>query len=234
MSVAASSQLLQAAPGGGWWFARWPSPAIAAGMTDRAGEPEALVSALRAPVLTVAAEQVHGGSVAAVGSRQVRGPIPGSDALVTNLPGLALLIRTADCLPTFFADPIHRAIGLAHAGWRGLAAELPARVIMAMRRAYRSRAEELTAAIGPSIRACCYDVGPEFEARLSPFVQEHRGCRTCDLIGAAMAQLYGCGVKPERILDSQLCTACEVDRWFPLRREGHATGRLTSLIVLKP
>ena len=233
MSVAASSRHLQEARGG-WWFARWPSPAIVAGITDRAGEPAALVSALRAPVLTVAAEQVHGGSVAAVGSRRVRGPIPGSDALVTNLPGLALLIRTADCLPIFFADPFHRAVGLAHAGWRGLAAELPARVIAAMRRTYRSRAEELTAAIGPSIRACCYDVGPEFEARFGPFVQEHHGRRTCDLIGAAIAQLRRCGVKPERILDSQLCTACEIDRWFSLRREGPATGRLTSLIVLKP
>jgi YfiH family protein len=234
MSVAASDARLAQARGGGWWFTRWPSPSIAAGITDRACDPAALVSALRVPVLTVAAEQIHGGSVAAVGSRQVRRPIPGADALLTNLPGVALLVRTADCLPLFFADPARRAVGLAHAGWRGLAAELPVRVLMAMRRTYRSRADEVTVAIGPSIRACCYEVGPEFEARFGPFVQEGRGRRTCDLIEAAVAQLRRCGVRPQRIIDSRLCTACEVQRWFSLRREGPSTGRLTSLIVVRP
>jgi YfiH family protein len=234
MDVAASDARLAEARGGGWWFTRWSSPSIAAGLTDRSCEPSQLLAAFRAPV-TAAAEQVHGGSVAVMGSRRWRGgPIPGADALVTSLPGVALLIRTADCLPIFFADPARRAIGLAHAGWRGLAAGLPARVVAAMRRTYRTRSGELAVAIGPAIRACCYDVGPEFEARFGPFVRTRGGRRTCDLVGAAVDQLRRCGVRPERILDSQVCTACEVHRWFSLRREGPATGRLTSLIVVRP
>ena len=211
----------------------WPSASIAAGLTDRLGDSAALLAAVRTSV-AASAEQVHGGSVAVVGSRLGRSLIPGADALVTNVPGMALLIRTADCLPMFFADPARLAVGLAHAGWRGLAMGLPARVVAAMRRTYRTPPGELAVAIGPAIRACCYEVGLEFEARFGPFVQMRGGRRTCDLIGAAVEQLRRCGVRPERIVDSQACTGCGVQRWFSLRREGPSTGRLTSLIVVRP
>ncbi|OGX28507.1 MAG: hypothetical protein A3B78_00190 [Omnitrophica WOR_2 bacterium RIFCSPHIGHO2_02_FULL_67_20] len=233
MDVAESSARLREARSGAWWFARWPSPSIAAGFTDRSCEPSQLLAAVRTPV-AASAEQVHGSSVAVVGSRRGRSPIPGADALVTNVPGVALLVRTADCLPVFFADPARRAVGLAHAGWRGLAAGLPARVVAAMRRAYRTPPGELAVAIGPAIRACCYEVGPEFEARFGPFVQTRGSRRTCDLIGAAVEQLRRCGVRPERIVDSRACTACDTQRWFSLRREGPSTGRLTSMIVVRP
>ena len=233
MDVAESSARLQEARSGTWWFARWPSPSIAAGLTDRSCEPSRLLAAVRSPV-TASAEQVHGGSVAVVGSRREWSPIQGADALVTDVPGVALLIRTADCLPVFFADPARRAVGLAHAGWRGLAAGLPVRVVAAMRRAYRTPPGELAVAIGPAIRACCYEVGPEFKARFGPFVRTRGSRRTCDLIGAVVGQLRRCGVRPERIVDSQVCTACEVRRWFSLRREGPSTGRLTSMIVVRP
>ena len=234
MRAAVSSPQLEPAPSGGWWLSGWASPLIAAGVTDRQATVSQLAEAVRRPVTVAAAEQVHGGSVAVVGSARERGPLAGADALVTDLPGVALAIRTADCLPVFFADPSRRAVGLAHAGWRGLAAGITARVVTAMRRSFQSRARELHVAIGPAIRSCCYEVGPEFDARFGPHVQERGGRRTCDLIEAAVAQLTACGVRPERITDTQLCTACDTQRWFSLRREGPATGRLSSLIAIRP
>jgi YfiH family protein len=160
--------------------------------------------------------------------------VPGCDALLTHAAGTALLVRTADCLPLFFAEPRRGVVGLAHAGWRGLAASLPARVVAAFRHLYHVPAEALAVAIGPAIRACCYEVGPEFAERFGPFVQQRGGRRTCDLIGAAREALRRCGVRPDRVTDTGACTACDVRRWFSLRREGPATGRLTSIILLRP
>ena len=234
MPVAASSPALREAPPGGlWWFAHWPAGSMAAGLTGRSGGSSALLDAVRISE-AVSAEQVHGGSVALVGSRRLQGPVAGADALLTDLPGMALLIRTADCLPVFFADPARRAVGLAHAGWRGLAAGLLSRVVAGLRRGCGVRPGALTAALGPGIRACCYEVGQEFEARFGPYVQAEGGRRTCDLAGAAREQLMRCGVPPDRIIDSGVCTACDTRRWFSLRREGPETGRLVSMIAIRP
>ena len=226
---------LRQAPGDGWWFCRWAGGRVAAGMTDRHTDVHALLDGLDGAVTTVSAEQVHGASVAVI-ERPGLGtqPVPGCDALLTHVPGVALLVRTADCLPIVFVDPQRAVVGIAHAGWRGLAASLPARVVSAFRHAYHSEPRELQVAIGPAIRACCYAVGPEFAARFGPFVREQGGRRTCDLVGMARAQLLQCGVRPERVLDSRRCTACETQHWFSLRRDGPSTGRLTSLVVMRP
>jgi len=232
------------APEGGWRLAGWASSRIAAGVTDR----QATASARW--LCVVEAEQVHGASVAVIRRPPAGGPVAGCDALVTDVPGVTLAVRTADCLPIFFADPRRGIVGIAHAGWRGLAASLPGRMITVFQQVFRSRPEELHVAIGPAIRACCYEVGPEFPARFEPFVQTQHGRRpfdsaqgglpsgvegrrTCDLIGAAAAQLSACGVRAERLLDTQRCTGCEPDVWFSLRREGPQTGRLCSWIMVR-
>ncbi len=221
-------------PGGGWWWRRWASADILAGITDRQVGAEALIGRLGQSPTAVRAEQVHGGSWAAVGAaRGMADPVPGCDALLTQMPGVALLVRTADCLPIFFADATRGAVGLAHAGWRGLAAQLPARMVAAFRRVYHSPPEALTVAIGPAIRACCYEVGEEFDRRFGSHVQRRQGRRMCDLIAVAREQLQRCGIAPSRIADSERCTACEPQRWFSLRREGPQTGRLVSVIMLR-
>lgn len=159
--------------------------------------------------------------------------IAGCDALLTSVPRLALLVCSADCLPVFFTDTSRGVVGIAHAGWRGLAMNILARMIAAFHHVYHSRPDDLNVAIGPSIRSCCYEVGPEFAERFGAFVRVQNSRRTCDLIGVAMNQLTRCGVRPTRIVDSQHCTACEPARWYSLRREGQAAGRMTSLIMLK-
>lgn len=225
----------EAVRGHGWWFRRWASRRVAAGVTSRGMEADGLLRHLPWATAQVSAEQVHGSSVAMIERcEQARTTVCGADALLTRCAGVALLVRTADCLPVFFADAQRGVVGIAHAGWRGVAAGLPARVVSALRRHYGVQARELSVAIGPAIRSCCYEVGGEFTARFGRFVQERGGRRTCDLVGAATAQLLACGIRAERLFDCGRCTVCEADRWWSVRRDGQAAGRLTSLIVIRP
>lgn len=159
-------------------------------------------------------------------------PVAGCDALMTQRPGVALLIRTADCLPIFFSHPKRKVVALAHAGWRGLALQLPVRVLAGFWDLYRCPAGAIEVAIGPAIRSCCYQVGPEFKKIFGPAVAARNGRRTCDLIGVAIRQLQGAGVPRHNIWDTGICTSCANRRWYSLRREGPSTGRLTSLIMV--
>ena len=194
-----------------------------------------LLAQLGPSVATAQAEQVHGGSVALLGAvHGVVAPIPGCDGLWTDQAHRALLIRTADCVPIFFAEPSRGVIGLAHVGWRGVRQQLPVRMISACVGAYRVMPAQLWVAIGPAIRACCYEVGQEFRACFGSFVRQQRGRVTCDLVGAAMEQLTRCGIRRQRVADCARCTACESDHWFSLRREGPSTGRLVSVIMRRP
>jgi YfiH family protein len=220
--------------GDGTWrvvFAR--SAHVQAAVGERSLPVEQAVARFKPPIAAVQAEQVHGAGIAAVESPSAAGStIAGCDALVTRMMRLALVIRSADCLPILVSDPVRRIIAAAHAGWRGLAAELPIRLVYFLVHFYRCRPSDLQAAIGPGIRACCYAVGPEFGKRFGRFVKESHSKRFCDLPAIAADQLCRAGVSPERIGDSFHCTACDAKRWFSLRREGPQTGRLASWIIL--
>jgi len=86
------------------------------------------------------------------------------DALMTNVPGLLLVIRTADCLPVFLVDEKNRAVAAVHCGWRGTEKRILEKAVKAMGEAYGSRPGETLAALGPCIGAACYEVGPEVRA----------------------------------------------------------------------
>jgi YfiH family protein len=234
MVVAESESRLRAAADGVWWFQGWERAPIKAGVLDRRTRTEEFSRLFPAPSGVVWAEQVHGGSVAFVDRRQETPmTIAGCDALLTVTPGVALVIRTADCLPIVVSDPRHRAIGIAHAGWRGLTAQLLLRLVAAFCRTVHSDPAQLRVAIGPAIRACCYEVSPDFARRFEPFVERIKGRFTCDLPAVARHQLQRGGIRPAHLLDSQRCTACEPDHWYSVRREGDATGRLLSFVVLQ-
>ena len=221
--------------GGGWVFSRWASSCAAAGITDRACDRMRLLKEFSSLPQMVEAEQIHGSSVAVVETAQnVLQPVKGCDALITNVPGLILVIRSADCIPIFFADSSKRVVALAHAGWRGIASLLPLRMIAALHHTYKSCPDDVHVAIGPAIRACCYEVGPEFVQLFGPFVEQgNERCR-CDLTGAAIAQLQEGGIRKAHITDCERCTACDTQHWFSLRREGSSTGRMSSFIMLRP
>ena len=118
----------------------------------------------------VTPEQVHGEAIARVGSREAgRGAlsyadsIAQTDALITDEPGLPLLLCFADCTPILFLDPVHRAVGIAHGGWKGTVRRIAAKTVLRMQQEFGTRPEELLTAIGPSIGPCCYEIGPEVE-----------------------------------------------------------------------
>ncbi len=124
----------------------------AAGATDADGGPWPLAQM----------RQIHSSLVYRV-SAAPREPLAG-DGLITNTPGLLLAVKTADCVPVLVADVQRRAVGAFHAGWRGTLARVVEKGIGEMRRQYGSVPGDLRAVIGPSIRRCCYQVGPEVPA----------------------------------------------------------------------
>jgi len=226
-------RLLQRAALPGCWEVAALGSRVRAGILGRHAALADLQAAVPAGAW-VQAEQVHGASIAIVERATPPAPIPGCDALLTRWSGTGLLIRTADCLPLFMCDASKGAVGLAHVGWRGLHAGLPQRLVAAFQHAVHSDPKDLAVAVGPGIRSCCYEVGPEFAARFGPFVSEDAGRRVCDLAGAAIAQVRQAGVPAARITDCGRCTSCEADQWYSIRRDGSATGRLFSFIMMTP
>lgn len=220
----------------------WTLPALAGGglvhgVGDRSLTAEALVERLGLPAAAVLRlEQVHGSAIAEVARRPASGAatLPGADGAITDVPGMALTVRTADCAPLGFSDPAHRAIGVAHIGWRGLQAGLPQRMVEAMQRRWGTDTADLRVAVGPAIGACCYVVGPEFEPRFPAWVRRVEGRRVLDLRAGIMTQLQQAGVRAASIADSGVCTACHPRQFHSYRRDGAAAGRQHFALALLP
>ena len=219
----------------GFWRIRLSgSRRLFAGITDRSTSLHGVRDAMPWARGIIEAQQVHGASLAAIGVTAAPvTPVAGCDGLATAQSDVILTIRTADCLPILAWDPVQDVIGVVHAGWRGLTQQLPIRLVAFLRQQYGSQPRHLRMAIGPSIRACCYDVGSEFVARFDRHVRRVAGAWRCDLIGSAIDQLVQAGVSASRIVDCGVCTACDPSRWYSFRRDGNNDGRLFSFIVLK-
>lgn len=166
-------------------------------------------------------KQVHEAAIVYCDGKTVIGDTTFADGLITDKPQVPLGVQTADCLPVFFWNPIDRVIGLAHAGWRGIKAGIIPTMIETFRLRFRSCACDFKVVLGPAIRACCYQVGPEFQtyfpARYQSTSNGKQGCM--DLTGEVLDQLSAAGVLEKNIQDSKLCTACESHKFFSFRRE---------------
>jgi YfiH family protein len=180
---------------------------------------------------------VHGARVAVVGLEHRGRVFQATDGLVTAAPGVALMLRFADCVPVLFYDRRRRAIGLAHAGWRGLPAGVVGATVATMIESLGCRPADLWAGIGPSIGPCCYEVGPEVVEQVKaavnggdPFRSVH-GRVHLDLWAAVQSQLEEAGVGEIEV--AQLCTACHTDEWFSHRAERGKTGRFGVVIGLR-
>ena len=165
-----------------------------------------------------------------------------TDGLITDVPGLVLSTFYADCVPLYFVDPVHRAIGLSHSGWRGTVNRMGKATIEAMRREYGSRPEELCCAIGPSICQDCYevsgDVAMEFEQAFAGHEREillakENGKYQLDLWKANEIVLLDAGVLPEHIEITDICTCCNPDLLFSHRASHGKRGNLGAFLCLK-
>jgi YfiH family protein len=207
-----------------------------------------------APDRLVRMRQVHGAEAieALPGA-----PLQSADIVVSDNADLALAVQAADCMALLIVDVQTGAAAAAHAGWRGFAAHVPERAVEAMGRTFGSRPEALMIAAGPSIGACCYEVGDDvrdtfqragFSAALDRWFLKtrpvsHRNPSLPDLPPSARAgrwyfdgwrsmrdQLLECGVLADRVFLPELCTASHADLLCSYRRDGAPAGRLAAVI----
>lgn len=196
----------------------------------------------------VAPVQVHSNAVARVtasdagsGARSCASGIQDTDALITSEPGLCLALHFADCACVFLLDPLRRAIGVAHAGWRGTVGGVIVRTVAAMSSEFGSQPTELLAAIGPSIGRCCYEVGPDVAHEFfRAFPHDERVMKQAgadkwrvDLKTANRLQLERAGLDTGNIVVSDECTCCDRDEFYSHRRDGE-TGRMGGWMALLP
>lgn len=200
-------------------------------------------------------EQVHGSKVAVVtdedrgkGRLSRKEAIQDKDAFITNESNLVLCALYADCVPLFFFDPVKKAMGIAHAGWKGTALNIASATVKAMNEQFGTKPEDLLGAVGPSIGACCYEVNDAVLDQVKKALGEQRAKpETVGLIiqeqekGTYQLNLQECnrffmqkaGILSSRIEVTQLCTSCSNEWFFSHRKEQGKTGRMAAWIALR-
>lgn len=173
------------------------------------------------------------------------------DGLMTDVPGMLLVTLHADCTPLFFLDPVHPAIGLAHAGWRGTAGRIGAKMVTKMQEAYGTDPSDLLVVIGPSICGDCYEVGEdvaeifrntfgetackEQEILREGGLQGQKDKYRLNMWAANVLQLKEAGVKPAHLCVSGICTCENSDIFFSHRAvHGGERGNLGAFLSLNP
>jgi YfiH family protein len=188
--------------------------------------------------------QVHGDSIFVIKHQDRNFPSHNElhyDAIVTNRPGLAICIKTADCVPVFIADRTQRVIAVVHAGWRGTALAICTKVIRLLRHKYGSQPQNILAGIGPSIGKCCYEVDSTTAGAFSTqkdkesflFPQTAKNKWLLDLPEANRRQLLNCGIPEQNIETSGFCTSCRQDLFFSYRGSGGVTGRQINFMMIR-
>ena len=169
-------------------------------------------------------------------------PYTDVDGMITNVPGLVLATFYADCVPLYFIDPIHRAIGLSHSGWRGTVLKIGEETIKKMQEEYGSRPEEILTAIGPSICQDCYEVSEdvieEFKKSFHSmywdqlFYRKNNGKYQLNLWEANRILFLEAGIKENHISMPGLCTCCNPEFLFSHRASHGKRGNLGAFLGL--
>lgn len=198
------------------------------------------------PENMVSSDQVHETTIRRVyGEDKGKGivresDITQTDGLTTNERGVCLLTFYADCVPVFFYDPVNRAIGLAHSGWRGTVADIAGKMVRRMEDEYGSNAYDLVCAIGPSICRACYEIGEDVAVQIKERYGEDTehlrdkldGKYMLDLHGAVRENLLNAGVSPDKIGMPDLCTCCNPALLFSHRASKGQRGNLAGAMEL--
>lgn len=229
-------------------------PGVVGGFVGRCERPEGgrlIASAKYAAALVdmglpdgpiVEARQVHGSRVAVVDAaalgdqRPVSARVEAVDGLLTELPGVVLAIYVADCLAVFLHHRARPGIGIAHAGWRGLAADIPGELVRAALRAWGGSAADLRCALSPCIEDCCFEVGEEVAevfADIASAVDRSHSRPHVDLRLVARARLEAAGMAPAQLADMPGCTRCDPERFASYRWDPERCGRSLALLALR-
>ena len=188
-------------------------------------------------------QQTHTTNVAVVKAEDKGKQFMETDGLITNVPGICLVTFFADCVPLYFVDPVKKAIGLSHSGWRGTVNKMGKVTVEKMQREYGSDPADILAAIGPSICQDCYEVSEDvienfresFDAALwsDLFYKKENGKYQLNLWKANENILLEAGILKEHIAVTNVCTQCNPDLLFSHRATGGKRGNLSAFLALK-
>lgn len=184
--------------------------------------------------------QVHSVHVEVVNKRVGKNSVlVKGDAIISNTPGLLMLMRFADCVPILFFDPVKNAAGIAHAGWVGTVKEIVIKAVKELKYQFGTDPSDLITGIGPSIGPDHYEIGGDvieevkrtFPNDWKKLLIEGHDSVKLDLWEANKISLKKAGVK--HIETAEICTACNVEDWYSHRAENGKTGRFAAVIGLK-
>lgn len=178
----------------------------------------------------ISSKQVHGDGIIEIKAPGKFHEISGFDALMTNRPGIALMVQHADCQAVILHDPVNKAVANIHCGWRGSVSGILSKTVIEMGKKYNTRPKDLLAAIGPSIGPCCYEF-KDWEKLLPEDFHTFVSDDHLDLRAVSLWQLKRAGLLEEKIEISKTCTFCSRD-FFSHRRDG-TTGRNATIVMLK-
>ncbi len=170
------------------------------------------------------------------------GKLEGVDGLVTNIPGICLVTFYADCVPLFFVDPVKKAIGLSHSGWRGTVGKIGRVTVELMQQQYGCDPSDILAAVGPSVCRDCYEVSKDVIERFREsfaekywkdlFYQKENGKYQLDLWKANAIIFAEAGILPEHTAVTNVCTHCNSEVLYSHRTAGNERGSLAAFLEL--
>jgi hypothetical protein len=184
--------------------------------------------------------QIHSDIVNVIDKDNIGQKVDG-DALITNIKNVPLLIFTADCVPIAIIDKKNKAIGIAHAGWRGTYDKIAQNTIECMSDNYFTNAQDVVCVIGPSIGPCCYEVSKELIEKFNTIVtnkeekfyiiKEEK--YYLDLWKINEYILKCAGVKEENIINLNICTSCRCDKFHSYRKHDKTPKRIGMILEIK-
>ena len=187
--------------------------------------------------------QTHTTNVAVVRAEDKGRRFMETDGMITNVPGICLVTFYADCVPLYFVDPVKKAIGLSHSGWRGTVGKIGKVTVELMQKTYGSDPKDILAAIGPSICQDCYEVSEDvivkfqksFEEKYWPelFYQKENGKYQLNLWKANELVFEEAGILKKHIAVTNVCAHCNPDILFSHRTTGNKRGNLSAFLALK-
>lgn len=190
--------------------------------------------------------QVHGVNVLEVTENEVKrglfDPVSyEADGLMTDLPGVGLVVFTADCVPILLCDPVAGCVAALHAGWRGTAGGIGAEGVRRLCERYGAKPEHIRAAIGPAIGPCCFETDEDVPQamletlgeRAKPYIVSKNGKFSVDLKGINGEILKNAGILPEHLAICPDCTCCHPERYWSHRYTRGERGSQAAVIYLK-